>query len=222
MNFCTPIYAFVTSISQVWSSWWGTVSRMISGCTAQPCTWWCLCCNVWLCWVLVIVVAVLFAVLLVIYTVVAVLLVPVCWAVCLVFALLLALDRSPVPNCFASDAPAPTPPPAPTPTVTIDQPADGALIPDGNVVPIAFSATATGADGTPIVNADIRWEIDFGPNSPSIPLGNGASISATLPHRQADIDAGRTSRHRVRATLVVPGAAGASAAINVDVGAVIN
>jgi hypothetical protein len=217
------MYTFVTSISQVWSSWWGTVTRLFSGCTAQPCTWWCLCCNIWLCWVLVFVVTVLFAVLVVIYSVVAVLLVPVCWLVCLVFAVLMALDRSPIPNCFAADPPKPSPPaPAPTPTLTIDQPAENAQFPDGNVVPISFSATAAQADGTPIANPDIRWEIFFGTNSPAVALGNGAAISATLPHRQADADAGRPTRHVVRADLVVSGGPSPFATVNVEVGTAIN
>ncbi len=65
------------------------------------------------------------------------------------------------------------------------------MIPEGNVVPISFGAT----------------------------LGNGATISTTLPYVQADAKANRPNWNLMQASLVMTEGPGASATINLDVGA---
>ncbi len=103
------------------------------------------------------------------------------------------------------------------PSITIDQPADNSSFANGDTVPIAFSATVIASDGSPATNPDVRWEIDFGPSSPAIALGEGVQIGVTLPHRQQDIDAGRPSLYVVRAG-VVEGLGSAFALVHVSVG----
>jgi hypothetical protein len=217
MNACQPFYTFVTSLSDIWSEYWATITMLWNACVSQSCSWWCLCCNVWLCCLLVITVTVIYFLLMVLMSVFAILLVPVCWGTCLLIAVLIAIGGGDVPNCFNAD-PSPAPAtPTPMPAITIDQPPDNSSFPAGDSVPIAFSATVIASDGSTPANPDVRWEIVFGQNSPTIALGAGLQFNATLPHLQADIDAGRPSHHVVQAT-VVEGNLSAFAVVHVTVG----
>jgi len=224
MTPCGTFLLFVSSIRQIAESLWSLVRLPWLWCSAQPCTWWCLCCNRWLCWLVLIALAVLVIALLVVTVVGLVLMLITCWAVCLVFAVLNAIGRSPVPNCFAPNPPPPAgPPPGPAPVVVITQPADGSSFPDGDTVPIAFTATVTLPDGTPVPNPDLRWGagVPDSPNAPEIPLPTGLSVSATLPRRSDDVRAGRLSAYTVTAFLPAAGAQpAASAMIQVSVGLV--
>jgi hypothetical protein len=113
---CSTFYEFVgrlaTAIVEVWQ-WVPSFARWCGA--ANPCIWWCLCCNVWGCWLIAILIAILATILLVIFIVLAVIVVVICWIVCLIIALFIAIgSRGPEaaepPNCFAPRYVPDTPP----------------------------------------------------------------------------------------------------------------
>jgi hypothetical protein len=223
MNFCAGTYRAVESLRAIWASYWQTITMLWNACSAQSCTWWCLCCNKWLCWLVVIALAIVYALILVLVSVIFVLIVPLCWIVCLILVVLLAIGRSPIPNCFNDDVVPPPPPPDPLPTITITQPPNNSTFADGAVTPITFSATVTNADGSTVPTPAVIWSERVNtpvavPGAPVIPLGNGATISHTLIQTQQDKTAGRTSRNDVTATFRLPDGRSVSSEVTVNVG----
>src|SRR5262249_41374841 len=89
------------------------VTRFWRECTAQRCRWWCLCCNKWLCWLLVIIVAIVVSLFIVIFVLTVVFLLVVCELLCIIATILHAIGRSEIPRCFAEagteSLPAPEP-----------------------------------------------------------------------------------------------------------------
>jgi hypothetical protein len=204
VRFCAFTYEVVGAIATNIVAIWRWVAVQWVRCAAQPCTWWCLCCNKWGCWIGLIIVGILVTIILVIFLILSIIFVLVCWAVCLIIVFLTAIGRLPVPNCVAPNpAPGPAPPPQVPPTVTITQPASQASFPDGDTIPIVFTATAVDADGSPLSGAAVRWQEFLGtvPNTWR-ELGQGTQISVTLPHRPIDAAANRPSGYdiTVRAT----------------------
>jgi hypothetical protein len=224
MNFCAGTYRAVESLKTIWASYARIISTLWNACSAQSCSWWCLCCNKWLCWLVVIALAIIYAALLVLASVIIVLVVPLCYFVCLILVILLAIGRSPTPNCFMDDvAPPPPPPPDPLPTIAITAPPDNSTFTDGAVTPITFSATVTNADGSVVPTPAVAWWERVNtpvavPGAPTIPLGNGATISHTLIQTQQDKTAGRTSRNDVTAGFFLPDGRSVTAEVTVQVG----
>ena len=219
---CAFFYVLVGEFFSRLISFWSPVVAPWRACTAQRCRWWCLCCNKWLCWIILIVVAIVLAVLWFVLFVVSLLLVPICWGTCLILVVLAAIGRLPVPNCFAG-APAPVPggpPPAP-PTVSITQPAAQASLPDGDTVPITFTATALDPDGSALTGAAVRWEEDL----VTVPatyqlLGIGTQIAVTLPHRPIDVSANLPSNYHIMVTATGTNGRTASDEVSITVGRV--
>jgi hypothetical protein len=81
-------------------------------CSAGPCSWWCLCCNKWLCWIALILVAVLTILFWVLMAVVITILVIICEILCMFGG----IGRDAPSNCFGNGNPDPGPGPYPTPT----------------------------------------------------------------------------------------------------------
>jgi len=134
---------------------------------ANPCIWWCLCCNVWGCWLIAILIAIVAIVILVIFIVLAAIMVVVCWIVCLI-SVIFHLYTGPTPNCFAG-----TPPPPPTnqpPAAATDGPYNGRV-----ATLIAMSAAAsTDPEGTPLTAS---WT-----------LGDGTTLTGlTISHAYANV-----------------------------------
>ena len=76
-------------ISDAWQTFVATPWRQ---CSAQrTCSWWCLCCEKWLCWISLILVAILVIVFAILYTLVAVLTLIACETTCVVLFILQAI-----------------------------------------------------------------------------------------------------------------------------------
>ncbi len=67
---------------RVWIRVWTWITTTWTTCTEQSCNWWCLCCNKWLCWVSLIIVAVLTLVFALVLTLVTVIWCVPCFLVC--------------------------------------------------------------------------------------------------------------------------------------------
>jgi hypothetical protein len=207
---CGFFYFLVGHPESVWDGLWVMVSMPWKYCSQQPCTWWCLCCNRWLCWIVLIPFAIFLVLFFIFIFISLVLMLITCSATCVIFAILNALNRSPIPNCFGQGpVPEPTAPP-PARSIIITVPQDGTRFENGDIKPITFTAVANEPDGTPVQNPDVRWAVIFGANSPEIPLGNGLTISAVVPRDAADRNANRATSRTISA--LVTGAAGVSAA----------
>jgi hypothetical protein len=98
-----------TTIYQVWTVLVPTFTRWCGA--TNPCIWWCLCCNVWGCWLIAILVAIALTVILVIFILMAVILVVLCWIMCIIGGILSGFRFG---NCFVPQA-APAPPADPVP-----------------------------------------------------------------------------------------------------------
>jgi hypothetical protein len=112
---CQVFYDAVASLKQMWTQFANTITGFLNECSSPPCTWWCLCCNKWLCWVVVIILAIIYFFILVAISIFTLILVPVCWGTCFLIAILIALGRGNVPNCFIYSSPSPPSPTAPSP-----------------------------------------------------------------------------------------------------------
>lgn len=117
---CSTFYEFVGRLATAIVEVWQWVPTFVKWCGASnPCIWYCLCCNVWGCWIIGVILALVATILLVIFIVLAAIMVVICWIVCLIYALWIAINsRGPdavePPNCFAGHY-EPIPPPEPPP-----------------------------------------------------------------------------------------------------------
>lgn len=224
MPWCAPTYSWIRSIKKIWVDYWMTIKALFTACDAQKCNWWCLCCNKWLCWIIAVIVTVLYAALLGLVTVTLVITVPTCWGTCFFFFVLLAIGRSPTPNCFAGTPPAPPGPPAappPLPAIAITEPADKTVFPDGDTTPISWTATVTNADGSAVISPAVHWSYHRGEApvpGPTVVLGDGAHLAKTLPHNAVDKAAGRLTRYHVNAVFSTADGRAVSAEVTIDVG----
>lgn len=80
-------------------------------CTTSPCTWWCLCCNRWLCWISLILVAILTIIFWLLYVIIIVFVVTTCETICVLLAIFNDSGR-----CFGNGNTDPGPGPLPQPT----------------------------------------------------------------------------------------------------------
>ncbi len=70
-------------------------------CTQQPCNWWCLCCNKWFCWLLLIILAILIIILIIIVYAVVTVVCGVCFVVCFLLCIFFWISQqTPIENCL--------------------------------------------------------------------------------------------------------------------------
>jgi hypothetical protein len=106
------IATLATAIADVWRV---MVPTFVRWCGAyNPCIIWCLCCNVWGCWLIAILIAIALTMILVTFILMAVLMLVICFIVCLIFVILSAPSRQQLPNCAAYEPVPPPPVNAPT------------------------------------------------------------------------------------------------------------
>jgi hypothetical protein len=222
---CRQIWQFVqwipVVIERIWTIFVSTPWRL---CSAQTCRWWCLCCNKWICWILVIISAILAIVFIILYIVLSITVLTICESLCILLTFLQGPTDRPSPQCFAY-GPAPGTGPDPSqsvpPTVSITQPTNQAGFPEGDTVPITFTATAFDPDGTALTGSAVRWYEDL----ITVPatfrlLGEGTQISLTLPHRPIDESKNQPSDYYIRVTATGTNGRTASASVNIRVGRV--
>ena len=214
MYFCSGFYQLAGQPQFLWKAFFSVVTTPWKYCSAQPCSWWCLCCNRWLCWITLIVLAILMFVLFILYYVFVIVATISCSSLCVLFVVLQAIGRSPTFSCFGT-GPLPQPlPDTPSRSIQITAPAKGSTFIDGTT--ITFTAVATEPDGSQVQNPDVRWAVVFGPDNPQIPLGMGLTIMAVVSRNPDDVAANRASTQTISA-LVMGGPAGAAASATIQV-----
>jgi hypothetical protein len=62
-DMCREFWRFTQAYGQIFLSMWSWIATPWRICTAQSCTWWCLCCNIWLCWIALIIVGIILLIL---------------------------------------------------------------------------------------------------------------------------------------------------------------
>jgi uncharacterized protein YacL len=81
-----------TFFEWIWDEFWASVSQWISDtfrrCSRRRCRWWCLCCNRWLCWIGVVLVAILAFLLTLILSIIAIIACALCYIVCIILCIL--------------------------------------------------------------------------------------------------------------------------------------
>ena len=155
-------------------SMWGWVTSLFRLCVAQPCTWWCLCCNVWLCVFLDIILAALILIFTILTEVGFFIILTSCEISCMTITV---LQRGANFMCFAYAAPAqpassgvPAAPPSQPISIFSGGPYSGLI---GQ--PIAMAATLSGATNPALLT--ISW--DFGDGSKAEGL--------TVSHAYSDV-----------------------------------
>ena len=114
---CREFWRFTQAYGRVFLSLWEIVAAPWRWCTAQPCTWWCLCCNRWLCWIVLIAVAHLLLVLYLMFVITMFVILVFCESLCILLAIITAV-RGPAVRCFQySDLPTPPAQPVNQPPV---------------------------------------------------------------------------------------------------------
>jgi len=69
LNLCQQVVSFLfNNILQALSTW---LSALWQTCSQQNCSWWCLCCNKWLCWLIDIILWILWFVILLVFMIVS-------------------------------------------------------------------------------------------------------------------------------------------------------
>lgn len=165
---CGFFYDVVAVLATRIVDMWVWVAATIRRCAANRCTWWCLCCDRWACWIGVILLGIVVTILLVVAILLAVLMVVLCWVICLIAAILEALGRGTVPNCFAGTAP--PPPPNRAPTAATDGPYNGRV---GQMIAMS-AAGSTDPEGATLTAS---WT-----------LGDGTTLSGlTISHAYANV-----------------------------------
>src|SRR5262245_14028966 len=147
---------------------WQLVVRLWKLCINQSCTWWCLCCNVWLCIFLAIFITLLAVIFTILFEVWIFVLLVACETLCVLMTILSSGGQNP-PNfmCFDySKHPPPPPPPPPPPLLALfaGGPYHGMV---GQQVPMTAIVMNAPAGATPAVS----W--DFGDGN----SGQGVSVS---------------------------------------------
>jgi hypothetical protein len=105
---CREFWRFAQAAGRIAETFWQWVSVPWQYCSAQPCVWWCLCCNRWVCWLALIALAVLLIVFYVLIVVTFFIALVVCELLCLLFAVLQAPSGKITLRCFQySDLPVP-------------------------------------------------------------------------------------------------------------------
>jgi hypothetical protein len=87
---CRGIWRFLQSTGYAASTFWQWVYGPWRFCSAQSCVWWCLCCNRWLCWGALILLAVLLIAFFVLYVVWTMFILIICESLCVTIAILQA------------------------------------------------------------------------------------------------------------------------------------
>lgn len=93
-------------VKYIWNWAWAWIAATFRRCSAQRCQWWCLCCNKWLCWIVMIILAVVLIVVVAILFIVAAVICVVLWLFCAIGCLVpeMAGERSCNQQCWSSRA----------------------------------------------------------------------------------------------------------------------
>ena len=121
---CVFFFQLVAKVAETIAEIWRWVPSFVRWCGGyNPCIWWCLCCNVWGCWIVGILIALVVTLLLINVIVFGVIMIVLCFIVCFIFVVLNANSRIQLPNCAAyQPVPPPPPPEPPAPPPTDDTP----------------------------------------------------------------------------------------------------
>jgi len=157
---CTPLWQFIGLI------WTTQIERWVftpwRWCASQPCSWWCLCCNRWLCYIVLIIVFIIVVLILIAITTIVYFVAFLCEIWCI-----LAVIASGSGTCLVFSAPPPTAPPANLPpTASAGGPYSGRV---GSAVPMSAAASSD-PEGAALTAS---W--DFGDGSTS----TGLTVSHT-------------------------------------------
>jgi len=95
-NCCGRLWVFIWT--EIWLPCWRLVKQWLGvRCTQQSCLWYCLCCNIWLCWLVFILIWVIAFVWMIIGMVIGVVWCLVCGFICILNALGEFLGRAHIP-----------------------------------------------------------------------------------------------------------------------------
>jgi PKD domain len=191
---CAFFYEVVGKLATTIVDVWTWVASVVQRCAANRCTWWCLCCDRWGCWIGMVLLGIVLTVVLVIFILMAVLMVVVCWIVCVIAAILEALGRGTVPNCFAG-TPAPPPPANRAPTAVTDGPYNGRV---GQMIAMS-AATSTDPEGTPLTAS---WTLGDGTTLTGLTISHTYSNVGVFTVNVTVSDGSLTSTATTTATIV--------------------
>lgn len=151
---CREIWRCLQSTRSIASSMWQWVAVPWRQCSAQTCNWWCLCCNKWVCWIALVLLAILVIVFIILIVVWCFVLLVICEALCIIFTILQAPSGNITVRCFRYwDEPSGTPPGGGTGTDT-----GGLTSPSMPIRP--GTGTTTGTRGSSAGARQARREID--------------------------------------------------------------
>ena len=161
---CAFFYEIVAALARAIVEVWAWVATTFRRCSANTCTWWCLCCDRWACWIGVILLGILLTVILIIFILLAVLFVVVCWIVCWIAVIFLRQNLDCVKGTPAA------PPPNHAPTALTDGPYSGRV---GQMIAMS-AAASTDPEGTPLTAS---WT-----------LGDGTTLAGlTISHAYSNV-----------------------------------
>ena len=110
---CHAVESFFIRIFHVLVNMWNTfVYVPWTLCSNSPCFWYCLCCNRWLCWSVLILVAIITIILWSLFAITSLVVVILCELLC-IFA---SIGRDSKARCFGNGNPDPGTGPLPSPT----------------------------------------------------------------------------------------------------------
>lgn len=225
---------------------WTDVKQFWTLCTKSGCRyWWCLCCNIWVCWVA----AVIYTIVALVTTVVVLLIIAAIFTSCLAnwffFGWLLG-EKVNVQNPFTPDPPRPSsdvspqaqgePVNTPRRMLRIIIPTYNAAFNDGDTVPITFTAIVMEADGSLVTDLPPEWILEppvsvpvpsethhSPPQAPAeVVLGSGLTIASTVARWPQDLAANTRSLRYVSASVVYPDGQRVEQSIAVWIGPAIN
>lgn len=102
---CTRCWTVVSSIFNWFVQYiWTWVQKTWTVCAEQECNWWCLCCNKWLCWIVLVIVAVVTVIVWLIVTIVFILVCAVFTILCLLCTTICWMGCFGKPSCISNCA----------------------------------------------------------------------------------------------------------------------
>jgi PKD domain len=157
---CTDWWQRVFSVAFLVDKWSYYVASPWRWCSSRPCTIWCLCCDRWLCWIGVIILAILVVTVWIVWSLFSLLLLTICETICV---LLTIIQTRGIGSCFAARGNT-------APTAVTDGPYSGLI----------GQSIAMSAAGSTDAEAD--------PLSASWTLGDGTSLTGlAISHAYADV-----------------------------------
>ena len=96
---CQEFLSWITE--QVWTPVIRWVTDVIQRCSRQSCIWWCLCCNIWFCWLVAIIVAIIVLIVTIILILIAIIVCIACYIPCLALCIIFWIfQQTPINNCI--------------------------------------------------------------------------------------------------------------------------